>query len=164
MATWQQLAMSTITTTAMANYYKRFVSLFSWLLPQKLKTGYDALLFLEHAKYGQDTAFEDVPNAKKFYNGLNLTVGSKARGLGLGKELIERTNAIAKEKGCSHVYIVATSKYSQAIFKKLNFQVLHETDYIGFKGRNGEDLFKNMKDHKSSQIVLFDLSNLSLCG
>ena len=145
-------------------HYKRFVSLFSWLLPQKFKTGYDAQLFMEHAKYGQDTAFEDVPNATKFYNGLNLTVGSKARGLGLGKELIERTNAIAKEKGCSHVYIVATSKYSQAIFKNLNFEVLHETDYIGFKGRNGEDLFKDMKDHKSSQIVLFDLSNLSLCG
>ena len=142
-------------------HYKRFVSLFSWLLPQKFKTGYDAMMFMIHAKYGQDTAFEDVPNATKFYNGLNLTVGSKARGLGLGKELIERTNAIAKEKGCSHVYIAATSKYSQAIFKKLNFEVLHETEYSGYKDRNGEDLFKDMKDHKVCQIVLFDLSNLS---
>ena len=145
-------------------HYKRMYFLFSWLFPKKFKIGIDCLEFMEYGKYGKDMAFADVPNATKFYNGLSLTVGSKARGLGLGKELIERTNAIAKEKGCSHVYIVATSKYSQAIFKNLNFEVLHETDYIGFKGRNGEDLFKDMKDHKSSQIVLFDLSNLSLCG
>merc|ERR1712150_324416 len=145
-------------------HYMRFCSLFSWLLPQKFKTVNDATLFMEHAKYGKGMAFEDVPNATKFYNGLSLTVGSKARGLGLGKELIERTNAIAKEKGCSHVYIAATSKYSQAIFKKMNFEVLHETDYSGFKGRNGEDLFKDLKDHKSCQIVLFDLSNLSSSG
>ena len=142
-------------------HFKRFLSLFSWLLPQKFKTGHDSLEFLEYAKYGKDMAYEDVPNATKFYNGLSLTVGSKARGLGLGKELIERTNAIAKQKGCSHVYIAASSKYSQAIFKKLNFEVLHETDYSGFKGRNGKEIFKDLKDHKSLQIVLFDLSNQS---
>ena len=145
-------------------HYNRFFSLFSWLLPQKFKTVNDATLFMEHAKYGKGMAFEDVPNATKFYNGLSLTVGSKARGLGLGKELIERTNAIAKEKGCSHVYIAASSKYSQAIFKKMNFEVLHETDYDGFKGRNGEEIFKDLKEHKTCQIVLFDLSNQSSSG
>ena len=49
-------------------HYKRFCSLFSWLLPQKFKTVNDATLFMEHAKYGKGMAFEDVPNATKFYN------------------------------------------------------------------------------------------------
>ena len=145
-------------------HYKRMYFLFSWLFPKKFKIGIDCLEFMEYGKYGKDMAFADVPNATKFYNGLSLTVGSKARGLGLGKELIERTNAIAKEKGCSHVYIDASSKYSQAIFKKMNFEVLHETDYGGYKGKNGDEVFKDLKEHKVFQIVLFDLSNLSSSG
>ena len=43
---------------------------------------------------GKDCAFEDVPNATKFYHGLSLTTSHKARGMGIGKELVMRTNAI----------------------------------------------------------------------
>ena len=49
-------------------------------------------LFTIHA--GKDCAFEDVPNATKFYHGLSLTTSHKARGMGIGKELVMRTNAI----------------------------------------------------------------------
>ena len=86
-----------------------------------------------------------------------MTVGPKARGLGLGTELIKRTNAIAKEQGCSHVYICASSFYSQAIFKKLKFYVLHELLYEGYKNNKGSDFFIDMGEHKSCQMVVFDL-------
>ena len=68
-----------------------------------------------------------------------------------------RTNDLAKEKGCSHVYIFATSVYSQHIFKSLNFQVLRELDYETYKDKNGSEFFKGMQEHKSAQIVVFDL-------
>ena len=141
-------------------HYKRMYFLFSWLLPKKFKKGQESLDFMEHGGYGKDMAFKDVPDATKIYNGLSLTVGANTRGLGLGKELIERSYAIAKEKGCSHVYIAASSKYSQAIFKKLNFEVLHEENYGDAEGPNGTKLFKDMREHKSIQIIVFDLSNL----
>ena len=81
-----------------------------------------------------------------------------ARGLGLGTELILRTNAIAKEQDCSHVYICASSMYSQAIFKKLNFQVLHEQMYGEYKNPDGSELFIDMREHKCCQVVVFDLA------
>ena len=53
--------------------------------------------FMEYLKYGQEMAFKDVPTATKFYNGISFTVASEARGVGLGKELIKRTNVIGKK-------------------------------------------------------------------
>merc|ERR1711935_306562 len=119
------------------------------MVPKKFMT----LACFEHfvkspeIRYKKEMAFEDIPKATKFYHGLSLTVSSKSRGLGLGKELIKRTNVIAKEKGCSHVYIAASSIYSQAIFKKCNFQVLHEAKYEGVKHKDGTELFKDMREH-----------------
>ena len=134
-----------------------------WMVPEKLMTFACIQHFLKSPEvhYSKELAFEDIPNATKIYEGLSLTVSSKARGLGLGKELIERTNVIAKEKGCSHVYISASSVYSQAIFKKCNFQILHEAKYEGVKHKDGTELFKDMREHKTVQVVLLDLSRLS---
>ena len=77
----------------------------SWCFPYKLIKLGMLLLFFDELRYGNVYAFEDVENVTKFYHGKSLTVGSKARGMGLGKELIKQTNKIALEKGCSHVYI-----------------------------------------------------------
>ena len=138
--------------------------LLSWpscMVPKKIMLwAYLEHFFLHKMKYTKEHAFQDVPNATKFYHGNSLTVRSDTRGHGLGKELVERTNVIAKEKGCSHVYISAGSVYSQAIFKKLNFEVLHEGNYGEAEGPNGTKLFKDMREHKSIQIIVFDLSNL----
>merc|ERR1739848_872652 len=137
-------------------------SLPKWLVPKKMMILAFLSKYFKIVRYGKDCAFEDVPNATKFYHGLSLTTSHKARGMGIGKELVMRTNAIAKEQGCSHVYIAASSKYSQAIFKKLNFDVLHEKDYEGYKGKDGSEFFKNMQEHKTVQVVLLDLSNFSI--
>ena len=78
------------------------------------------LKFLDSVKYGKSYAFQDLPQATKFYHGHSLTVARTARGMGLlGKELISRTMKMAQERGCSHVYILATSLYSQRIFQNL---------------------------------------------
>ena len=53
---------------------------------------------------------------------------------------------------------MATGKYSQAIFKKLNFEVLHELNYEGFIGKDGTDFFKNMQEHKGTFHVLIPLT------
>ena len=134
-----------------------------WMVPKKLYN----VACLEHffesnLRYGKDFAFQDTPDGIKFYHGLSLTVSSKARGMGIGKEMIERTNAMAKELGCSHVYIAASSIYSQAIFKKCNFEVLHEAKYEDAKYKDGTELLTDTREHKSAQVVRFDLSNLSL--
>ena len=81
--------------------------------------------------------------------------------MGLGKELIKRTNQIALDKGCSHVYICTTSLYSQKIFLKLSFQVLHEMpyDHEDFVDRDGKPFFQDMREHKMCQVVICDLNS-----
>ena len=138
--------------------FEWMASLPSWLVPKQWMKFALLEKFLRILSYGREYAYEDIPNATKFYCGLNLTVGQKTRGLGLGTELIKRTNAIAKEKDCSHVYILSTSFYSQAIFKKLNFQLVQEQKYGEFKNKDGSDFFIDMREHKNCQVVVFDLS------
>ena len=113
--------------------------------------------FLDSMGYGKKSAFLDFPNATKIYSGQSVCVSPKARGLGLGKELIRCTNILAKDKGCSHVYILATSLYSQKIFQSLKFQVHSERDYDTYKNKDGSNFFKDMGVHKSAQLVVFDL-------
>ena len=91
--------------------------------------------------------------------GHSLSVKSEARGLGIGKELIRRTMALAKEKECSIVYILTTSIYSQAIFKSLGFRVLQEMAYDEFKDYDGTPFFRDMREHKKAQVVAYDLTN-----
>ena len=77
---------------------------------------------LDSVKYGKSGAFQDLPQATKFYHGHSLTVARTARGMGLllvAKELISKTMKMAQERGCEHVYILATSLYSPRIFPKL---------------------------------------------
>ena len=130
----------------------------SWCFPEKLIKLGQMLNFFESFRYGNKFAFEDIENVEKFYHGKSLTVGSKARGMGLGKELIKQTNKIALDKGCSHVYIAATSIYSQAIFRKTGFKILHQRPYDEFMDRDSKTpFFTDMREHKSCQVVLVDL-------
>ena len=133
----------------------------TWLFPNVVIWAGLLIKFLEKLGYGiTNNGWKEVPEATKFYHGLSLTVGSEARGMGLGKELIKRTLKIGKEKDCSHCYILASSIYSQRIFKDLGFQVLHEEAYDEFHDKNGEIFFKDMREHKTCQVVLYDLNNI----
>ena len=81
----------------------------SWCFPSQLIKFGRIWHFFDQVQNGKNYAFEDIENVTKIYHGKKLAVGSKARGMGLGKELIKRANKIGLEKGCSHVYIAATS-------------------------------------------------------
>ena len=143
---------------------ERFVQLIldyvpNMLLPAKMLKLKRVLDYFGIIRYDKKYAIEDFPNAKKFYMGHSLSVKSEARGLGIGKELIRRTMALANEKECSIVYILTTSIYSQAIFKSLGFRVLQEMAYDEFKDYDGTPFFRDMREHKKAQVVAYDLTN-----
>ncbi len=140
---------------------KWMASMPAWLWPEKLRLlGMVMVKMDEQVNYGKPNSFKTLPEASKIYHGLSLTVSSKARGLGLGKEMIHRTMTMAKEMQCSHVYILATSIYSQAIFKSVGFEMNHEVAYADILDFDGTSpLFKDTREHKSLQVVSFDLAN-----
>ena len=134
----------------------------SWLFPEKLIIlGYTVRFLTDFIQYGKSEAFREIPLATKFYQGHSLTVIPKVRGMGLGKELILRSMKMAQDLQCSHIYILATSLYSQAIFRKLQYQVVNQVAYDDFKDKNGKIFFKDMKEHKNCQIVTYDMKNFS---
>ena len=71
-----------------------------WMVPRKFMSMACFKHFMKSSeiRYDKEMTFGDLPKATKFYHGLSLTVSSKSRGLGLGKELVERTNVLAKEQ------------------------------------------------------------------
>ena len=48
------------------------------------------------------------------------------RGKGLGLEMVKRSHKLAEANGCNHTYIIATGKFSQRIFHKLNYKLIYE--------------------------------------
>ena len=131
-------------------------------MPQKLMILSKLDEFFDIIRYGKNYAIEDFPHHTKFYHGHSVTVSPKARGLGLGKELIQQTMALGRDKGCTLVYVLATSIYSQRIFSYFKFDIVNEFEYDEFKNENGEIFFKDMREHKTAQIVAFDLSTFSV--
>ena len=134
----------------------------SWLMPQKLMILSKLDEFFDIIRYGKNYAIEDFPLHTKFYHGHSVSVSPKARGLGIGKELIQQTMTLARDKGCTLVYILATSIYSQRIFANLKFDILNEFEYDEFKDENGKIFFKDMREHTTAQLVAFDLSTFSV--
>ncbi len=91
----------------------------TWCFPKKLVTLGYTQQFLDAASYTKHNCIKEVPNCTKVYNGHSVSVSRDGRGRGLGKELIRRSMDLAKNNGCSHMYIFATGIYSQAIFDQL---------------------------------------------
>ena len=54
-------------------------------------------LIADKLKYGKEHIFSELEDAKKVYYCMILSVGSEARGKGLGTELIKRGYEIAKQ-------------------------------------------------------------------
>ena len=117
--------------------------------------------FTEKIHFGNDYAWIDVPEATKFYAGLSLTVSPLHRGLGLGKELIRKTLKIGQDMGCSHCYIIASSKYSQKIFRDMGFRILHQESYDQFVDKDGQMYFKDTREHQVCQVLTYDLKQFN---
>ena len=59
---------------------------------------------MESSRYGHQYMFQDLEDANMIYLAQLLSVGSEARGKGLGTELMRRGYKIAKEVNSLHLY------------------------------------------------------------
>ena len=124
-------------------------------IPKKLIDMTNVIQHFNDLKYSKCNAFDDLKDTDMIYFAANVCVSSKARGLGLGTELIKRGYEIAKKAGCGYTYILASSIYSQKIFHKLgNCKVLHEVKYEDYKyDKRGRPFLVDPREHKVIQVL-----------
>ena len=79
------------------------------------------------------------------------------RGKGLGSKLLQRSMDYAKEKGCSHMYVMATGKASQKIMRNHGFYLIKEKDYESYKDKHSNVIIKH-DVHTSAQVLALKLS------
>jgi len=76
---------------------------------------------------------------------------------GLGTELVKRSEALAKERGCSHTFVLASGKYSAAVFDKLGHKMVKSVAYADFVDSRGELLLKDTREHTHTKVYLKQL-------
>ena len=130
-------------------------------IPKKLIDMTNLIQHTMDLNYGKVKAFEELKDADKIYFAANVCVSDKARGLGLGTELVRRGYDIAKKAECAYTYILASSMYSQKIFHKLgNCDVLHEVKYEDYKyDKKGRPFLIDPREHKVIQVLAIRHSN-----
>ena len=93
-------------------------------------------------KFGCDTVYE----------GKAVWVCPGARVKGLGTELVRRSIQVGEKAGCQYSYLYATGEYSSKVFKKLNFTLDKEVLYETISMDNGEEMLKDVREHKTGRI------------
>ena len=86
-------------------------------------------------------------NCKKLYTVELLGVSRKARGKGLGTQLVREGEKLARARGCECARVSATSIYSARIFRKLGWAETGRILYEEFTNQDGEVLVKNTGEH-----------------
>ena len=124
-------------------------------IPKKLTDMSNLIQFTIDLNYGKLQAFEELKDTDQIYFAANVCVSDKARGCGLGTELVKRGYDIAKKTGCGYTYIIASSLYSQKIFHKLgNLKVLHEVKYDDYKyDKKGRPFLIDPREHEVTQVL-----------
>ena len=108
---------------------------------------------MDKIPYSYKDAFKEL-DGQFIYCCHHVCVGRKARRKGLGMELIKRGHKLAERAGCRQTYVMATSIYSQKIFSKLGYKILHEVQYSDHeKDRRGRPFLDNVGEHVSIQIL-----------
>ena len=134
-------------------YLPKFIPLPNLLV----KTGNIQLVF-DRLPYSHKAAFDEL-GSDFIYCAAHVCVGREARGQRLGTELVKRAHKLAEAAGCGHTYILATSIYSQKIFKNLGYKVLHEEMYDPLKtDQRGRPFLDNVGEHTSLQVVAYEHS------
>ena len=105
--------------------------------------------------YSKCNAFDELKDTDMIYFAAIVCVSSKARGLGLGTELVKRGYDIAKKPACGYTYILASSMYSQKIFHNLgDCNVLHEIKYEDYKyDKKRRPFLIDPREHTVIQIL-----------
>ena len=109
--------------------------------------------FSEELEYKLVNGFDQCQNNNgKIYFCMALGVARKYRGQGIGGKLLKRSIEHAKERGCSHMYAMATGKYSQKIFHNYGFEVIKEKNYDSYYDEDGNIVIQD-EIHKSAQTL-----------
>ena len=82
-----------------------------------------------------------------------LTVHPDTRGMGLGREMIQRSEALARCLGYQMCKTEATGDYSRAAFLKAGFEVVAECDYKDFTV-DGQKVFEDITAHKGVALMV----------
>ena len=110
----------------------------------------------------------DILKCDKIYQA-KVVCSARFHGIkGLGTEIVQRSEALALDLGCTHSYALVTGEgswfihifrndeqfqilgnYSQKIFTKLNYQTLTSLDYADFKDENGDLYLKDTREQTS---------------
>jgi len=98
--------------------------------------------FEQFEKLGCDTIYEDKALCSARWHGFR----------GLGTELVRRTEALAKENGCTHTYAIVSSKYSSPIFDRLGHTMVKSLAYADFVDSHGELLLKDTREHTEARV------------
>jgi len=73
---------------------------------------------------------------------------------GLGSELVRRTEALAKERGCSHTYAMVTGNYSAIAFDRLGHTLVKAVPYAEFRDARGELYLGDTREHKECRLYV----------
>merc|ERR1712038_434257 len=82
-----------------------------------------------------------------------LTVHPDTRGMGLGREMIQRSEGLARCLGYKMCKTEATGDYSRAAFLKAGFKVVAECNYQDFTV-DGKKVFKDITAHKGVALMV----------
>ncbi len=124
--------------TTLVNY-----NIVSW--HSEVQLGYHPAKVLK--ELGGDSMFE----------GEVLGVAKSARGLGLGKGMVNLSMAIARRLGCQYYFACVSGVYSQKIYRDLGFTVMRELIYADVKDRKGNAILTDTREHTKAQNVYLRL-------
>ena len=123
------------------------------MMSKKFRCCLHLFKFTKEINFKEVFAFDQCEgNNNKIYLGVAVGVAKEGRGKGLGGKLLKKSIDHAKDQECSHMYLLATGKYSQKIMKNHGFYVINEKDYDSYKDERGNVVIKD-DVHKSAQVV-----------
>eukprot|EP00116_Pleurobrachia_bachei_P008980 sb/3469242/ len=122
--------------------HSTIVSILFWLLAsvEDRQAVFTRLPLLFSVAGYDKTRFFERFSTDKILSDTFLVVHPDHRGNGLGETLVVESERLAKEKGCTHGISIGTGVYSQAIFKKLGYEVEREVRYDEIKQADGSQL------------------------
>ena len=130
----------------------------TWLIPDKLYRLHELCrMSRDLCRYTPHKAMEDL-DAESVFVGDVLCVGSKARRMGLGSELVRRSRELAEGFGSEVYFVKATGVRSQALFDKAGFNVLREYEYDKILDKYGRILINDAREHKVVKTMFVRLN------
>merc|ERR1711892_556052 len=128
----------------------------TFLMPGWLKMIPVWVLLAAKTEYDVFQKFRSL-GANRIYDG-RCVCSARFHGVkGLGTELVLRGNELAKSKGCSHTFLLATGNYSTKLFKNMGYTQLKTLVYDEFRDSNGELYLKDTREHISCSTFLKEL-------